>query len=193
VDGKDSGLVTPATLAIQGEDPSRIRFVKSGFRPAEVSITSELLAAGAVTSRLEAIPAPRPVTVVARGNYPFDVVDGRRVLSGAATSHEVRVTGARVLRLQAPAFLLDYQVRVPANAASPFEIEVPDLGRISIRSTMETCRVTLGGKDVGFPPITEMRVAAGTYDVALDCPDGREVRGASVTIVGGQTLLAKIP
>ena len=62
----------------------------------------------------------------------------------------------------------------------------PDLGRLTIRTPLETCNVWVGGRDLGYPPITEQKLAAGNYRVEIQCPDGN-TRTEQVTIDGGKS------
>ena len=44
----------------------------------------------------------------------------------------------------------------------------------------------IGGRDFGYPPLSEQPLAPGTYEVVLKCPDGGG-KNARVTIESGQT------
>jgi hypothetical protein len=46
--------------------------------------------------------------------------------------------------------------------------------------------VFIAGRDLGFPPITDHRVAAGTYRVELRCPDEGDNKTATVSVPAGQ-------
>jgi hypothetical protein len=45
--------------------------------------------------------------------------------------------------------------------------------------------VVIAGRDLGFPPITNHKLAAGNYRVELKCPDGNN-KTAAVAIAPGQ-------
>jgi serine/threonine protein kinase len=131
------------------------------------------------------------VRVEATGTYPFEITDGRRIISAAAASHAVSVAPGQVLRLRATTYLLDYPFEVDGSRRT-IEVQAPELGRLTVRSSMETCQVLVNGHELGFPPIDSQLVAAGTYSVQLKCPDGQIVRGSGVAIVAGQTSIAKV-
>jgi hypothetical protein len=192
VDGSDTGLTTPADVPLGRGTPNLIRLTKKGFQPIESRLTSAVLQAGAVSYHLpEAETAT--VKVAAAGSYPFEVLDGKRLLSRAASSHELNVAPHRILRLRASAYLLDYPFKVDGGGGRAMQVQAPELGKLTIRSAMETCQVSVDGRDLGFPPINAQLVAAGTYSVQLKCPDGRTIRGTAITVVAGQTLIAKVP
>jgi hypothetical protein len=44
----------------------------------------------------------------------------------------------------------------------------------------------IGNRDFGNPPLSEVPLAVGAYDVQLKCPDA-ESKSAKVTIAAGQT------
>ena len=59
-------------------------------------------------------------------------------------------------------------------------------GALTIRTPLETCKVSIGGRDLGFPPITDQKLAAGNYRVrACAAPTATEAQ-ISVTIEAGQ-------
>jgi hypothetical protein len=62
---------------------------------------------------------------------------------------------------------------------------VPAPGTLTIRTPLETCTVVIAGRDLGFPPITNLKLAAGNYRVELKCPDGNN-KTAAVAIAPGQ-------
>jgi serine/threonine protein kinase len=191
VDGKDSGLVTPYEMPIGDETPRRVQLSKKGFRSSDVPVTAALLTAGLMTVTLAAdVP---DVRVSISSSYPVEVYDGRRKLAGPSRSLEVTVPSRRVLRLSAPEQLLDYPFRVEASSGRSMEVEAPELGKVTIRTAMETCRVLLDGQDLGYPPLVGLSVAAGTYAVQLKCPDGRTIRGAPITVQPGDLQIAKVP
>jgi hypothetical protein len=192
LDGQDTGYLTPAEIPLSTILPRRIKLKKKGFQAAEQQLASADLDAGTVSIRLL---ADEPVTVRLRatGSYPFEITDGKRVLSALATSHDVFVPVPSSLRLRASPQLLDYAFRVDAAAGSTFQVKVPGLGGLTIRSAMETCQISANGHDLGFPPVNNQSVAAGTYDLQLSCPDGQKVRGSPVTVVAGETRIARIP
>jgi serine/threonine-protein kinase len=192
VDGRDTGLTTPADVTVGDPPPARIRLTKRGFQAVESRVTDALLKTGSVTLRLPPAEVPT-VKVTATGSYPFEVLDGKRLLSPMATSHDLNVPSQRVLRLQAPSYLLDYPIKIDQAGGRAMQIQAPELGKLTIRSTMETCQVSVNGRDFGFPPINGQLIAAGTYNVQLRCPDGSTLRGGPVTVVAGQTLIAKVP
>lgn len=190
LDGRDTRLLTPATIEIGDPAPKRLRLTRRGFQPIETPITEATIAGGALNYRLTAAEQPS-VKIEATGTYPFEITDGRRVLSASATSHSLSVAPGQVLRLRATTYLLDYPFKVDGSRRM-MEVQAPELGRLTVRSTMETCQVLVNGHELGFPPITSQLVAAGTYSVHLKCPDGQIVRGSGVTIVAGQTSIAKV-
>jgi hypothetical protein len=86
--------------------------------------------------------------------------------------------------------MLDMPINAdPSSARRSYT--VPELGRLTIRTTLETCRVSIGGRDFGFPPINEQKLAAGSYRVKLSCPDGDD-RSQTVAVAPGQVRMEVI-
>jgi hypothetical protein len=135
---------------------------------------------------MKLVPEPTGIGVAVTGSYPFEVWDGSRRISSAATRHDLAVDSARTLRLRAPEVLLDSPLRVDGAIGSRVSAAAPALGRLTLRTTLETCKVVIGGHDFGYPPLTAQPVAAGSYEVQLRCPDGT-TRSSRVSVIAGET------
>ena len=182
IDGRDVGLVTPVDVAVADITGSHVRVSKSGYRSADVRAAETQIKNGVVLVRLDA--AATSIAVTVSGSYPFEVLDGSRVISAASTRHEFSVPGPRVLRLRAADYMLDAPLRAESGSGR-VSYTVPEPGRLTIRTPLETCEVSINNKEIGFPPISDQKLAAGNYRVQLSCPDGSE-RKVSVTIAPGQ-------
>jgi eukaryotic-like serine/threonine-protein kinase len=196
INGNPTGLLTPAQIAVNDLKGATVQLSKSGFRPHVVRAGETQIRSGVVQVRLDPVgsgpptppAAPTPpagpsaLSITLRGPYPFEVVDGSRVIDASSTEHTLSVAGPRVLRLRNADYMLDYPVRVEAGrtSASP-----PELGRLTVRTPLETCKVWVAGRDLGYPPITDQKLAAGTYRVEVRCPDG-DTKAEAVTIEGGK-------
>ena len=181
VAGRDSGQ-TPADVPLDDIRAGRVRVSLRGYRAAAVSATQSQVDAGVVLVTLEA--APTGVDVQASGAYPFEIWDGNTRVSPSSARHDITVEPNRTLRLVAPGVLLNMPVRVgPSGRVSA---SAPELGRLTLLTTFETCKVVIGGRDFGYPPLTDQPLAPGTYDVVLKCPDGSG-KNSRVTIASGET------
>jgi hypothetical protein len=132
-------------------------------------------------------PAPPPAVMVAvsmSAVYPFQVMDGSRVLSEASTSHNFQHSNSRTLRVVAADVFLDQAVRVDGGDDRRFEYTAPGLGVIDIRAARGDCRVLIGKRDLGFLPLKPVRVVAGDYEVSLSCPDGVNPRNTTTVTQG---------
>ena len=183
VSGRDAG-VTPADVALDDIRSGRVRVAMRGYRGAAVTASASQIDAGVVLVTLES--APSGVEVQLAGSYPFEVWDGTTRLSPRAARHEVTVEPPRTLRLVASDVLLNSSLRVDRAAGTRMSASAPALGKLTLLTTFETCKVTIGGRDFGYPPLTDQPLAPGTYDVVLKCPGG-EGKNARVTIASGQT------
>ncbi len=189
VEGETTPRTTPVELPRSALAGRTIRLSQSGFEPLETTVTEAQVASGVLELRLA--PVPVAVAVSVSGSYPFAVYEGRRELSGEADSHTLRLAGRRTLRLRAPAVFLDHPVTVDTSSGRPLRLEAPGLGRLTVRTALETCTISLDGQSLGFPPIVERQVAAGTHRLQLSCPDG-QAQTATITIAAGETHLELI-
>jgi hypothetical protein len=91
--------------------------------------------------------------------------------------------------MRAPDYFLDQAIRVDNVSGRRVDLEAPDLGRVSIRSNLETCDVVIAGRNLGPPPIIGQAIAAGSYRIDVTCPDKTQSRRDSVTVSAGQDVV----
>jgi hypothetical protein len=182
IDGSDIGLTTPLDVAVADLTAQKVRVAKKGFKTTDVRAAETQLRSGYVLVKLS--PVVEGMSVTLSGSYPFEVLEGSRVLSAAATRHSLNLPAATTLRLRASAYMLDMPLKADA-ASGRVSYTVPDAGRLIVRTPLETCKVFIGGRDFGFPPVPEQRLAAGRYRVELRCPDG-DNRSTTVSVLAGQ-------
>jgi len=133
----------------------------------------------------EAVPAAAQIAVTATGPYAFAIFDGGRVVSPAATSHELNVAAGKKLRLVAAEYSLNQSVTVEATPDKRAEFQVPALGRLTIRSGLETCTVKIGDRTLGNPPVNNVSIAGGSYQVDIVCPNG-QIKSQFVNVTAGR-------
>ncbi len=137
---------------------------------------------------------PKPaamVTVSLSGNYPFEVFDGPKSISGASPSHELKQPAGKSLRVAAPQYFLNQTVRVEGSTTQPFDYAAPGLGSLDVRSPQETCDVVIAGRKLGNPPLSIKEIAAGQYKVDIVCA-GETVKTQFATVRAGQNSVAAI-
>jgi hypothetical protein len=139
-----------------------------------------------------AAPRPGNVAVALSAAYPFEVRDGARVISPAATTHELSAqSNGRMLRLVAPDVMLDHPVKIDGDADNRFEYSPPGLGQINIRAARGDCKAIIGKRDLGYAPWKPVQVTAGDYRVELVCPDGLNPF-QQITVTQGRTAEVRI-
>ena len=162
-----------------------------GARGASRGTSSRGTTSGAPDKPAAPPPSGPTIEVTLTGGYPFEVVDGSRVISAAATSHELKQQVGKALVLRAPQYFLNQTVRVEGSANQPFEFAVPGLGSLAVRSTQETCDVAIQNKKLGNPPLTVKEIAAGSYKVDLVCGSD-VVKSAYATVQAGHESVVPI-
>ncbi len=123
--------------------------------------------------------------VAIHGSYAFEVLDAGKVISLAAPSHEIPVRGRRTLRVRSAQYLLDQAVQVDPLDPRSRDVTIPEPGFLTLRWAAEDCSARIGDIDLGFPPVQERPIAAGTFLVRFTCPAGVE-KQATVTVRPGQ-------
>jgi hypothetical protein len=200
VNGVDTGRVTPADVEVEAGAPSlpSVTLTSPAHKPVTARLTPDDVKKGNLRLRLEALPPPPkpqpqpqvqaaapPPEVVTRvamsGEYPFEVLDGNRVVSVSATSHAFTAKGKPRLRIRNPDYFLDQPVQIDGSKA--FDWTAPGLGKLFM-TVPPLCTVTIAGRNLGDPPIQET-MAAGTYAAEVTC-DG-QVKRQTFSIAAGET------
>jgi serine/threonine-protein kinase len=182
VNGVDTGRVTPTSVP-RPTLPATVELMLAGYKPGGGALTEKDLAAGAREFRLarEAVA----VRLTATAPFEFELVQGSKVISQAATRHEVTLapnSGTVVARNRE--IFLDSPIAVDYQRPQ-VSTTLPAPGQVAIFSAVETCAVIVDGQDLGFPPIQRRPIAAGNHTVAIKCQGGKG-DSQRVTITTGE-------
>ena len=191
VNGTSITAVTPTSITVTRQAATRLRLTKTGFAPSDTSVTAEAILSGKIVLRLEPVRLD-PVTISASGPYPFEILEGTRLLSPASETHELRLVGKRTLRLSAPAVYLDQYVTVDPAVRQQWSVEAPETGtmRIYAGDALGQCRAFVGTTDLDLGPWNPLFLVPNTYKVRLDCPDGK-LRQQIHTVQAGELKQVK--
>ena len=186
VDGEVTRVQTPVTVPFRGGFPDVIRLTRGGFQPIDLEVPD---APGPTLRIVTALGTRVPTGRLAlSGPYPFEVWQGARRLSNAATEHEVRLqAGAVALRVRSSEFFLDQRINAEVRADERREVRIDAPGRLTVFSQPGNCEIVIDGRAVGFPPIQGQVVAAGDHAVSRQCPDESQNVSQSLTVEPGQT------
>ncbi len=188
--GRDTGLITPPTCPVElSQLPARARFELAGFRAEETDLTSETVQGQTVSVTL----SPREVgprgRLVGNGEYAFEVLDGRRVISASSERHDVAVSGVRSLRLRSDRYFLDQNLRVNLVEGGIVQVSAPPLGSVTITAVgaLANCQVFINDRmvDGGTLPVSSRAIASGVHRVRLSCGSG-ETQTRTVTVLPHQ-------
>ena len=174
LNGVDTGKVTPATLAIGGSGKSEITLALKGYKPLTAALTADDMEAGKKNFRLGVEPQAVRLTVTSA--FPVELVQGSKVISPAATKHEVTVQpGGASVSARNGELLLNQVLPIDFTRARA-ESTIRAAGILAVFAqggTLETCSVEVDGTDLGNPPISKKAIAAGPHTVQLKCADGK--------------------
>ncbi|MGC4083186.1 MAG: protein kinase [Vicinamibacterales bacterium] len=127
--------------------------------PAPAPTASAATATPPAETRAIDTPAPARaasapvVSVSLAGGYPFEVLDGGKVISPASAAHDLKIAAGKSIVVAAPKYLLRQSVRVEGSASRGFDWTAPGLGKLDVRSAQETCDVMIGDRKLGNPPL----------------------------------------
>jgi hypothetical protein len=184
LDDSDSGFVTPAEIRLDsGRLPKRVRLVKRGYVPQDIPIDAPVLAEGIERSLSR---TAEPTTITFSGDYPFELVEGSRLLQAAAPSHELKITERRTIRMRAPEVFLDRAVTVEPGAGRR-EVSAPRVASLTIRTipSYENCLVSIANHSQEGLPFVVPAIVEGPQDVRVSCPDGRTLQRRIQIVRGG--------
>ena len=176
-------LTTPETLAFRGSFPEAVELRRPGYEPVEVEVPP-----GRGPTRIVGAPLDaRPVgTVAVSGPYPFEVWSGGRRLSSAATEHVARLlAGPATLRLRSADVFLDQRFQVQVAPGRRATLRAPGVGRLTVYSRPGNCEILVDGRTVGFSPVRDLRVAAGSHLIARRCPNAEQNASERRTVSAG--------
>ncbi|HEX5217228.1 MAG TPA: serine/threonine-protein kinase [Vicinamibacterales bacterium] len=173
LNGVDTGKVTPATLSIGGSGKSEITLALKGYKPLTAALTSDDVDAGKKNFRLGLEPQAVRLTVTSA--FPVELVQGSKVISPAATKHEVTVQpGGANVSARNGELLLNQVVPIDfTRGRAEATIRAAGILAVFAQGALETCSVEVDGTDLGNPPISKKAVAAGSHTVQLKCADGK--------------------
>ena len=182
LNGTDTGLVTPASLSVSANGTNAVDLSLKGYRPLSVTLTAADLQSGTRELRLtrEAVPVRLSVSAP----YAFEVMQGTRVLSAAATQHELTVQPGGAVSVRSADLLLNSPLTIDYQRPQA-AVTLPAPGTLAVFAAVETCSVVVDGRDLGFPPIARKLIAPGSHTVILRCPGGKEDT-RRINIVSGE-------
>jgi len=187
LNGQSIGEVTPAPVTFAGPGPHTLRLSKRGFVSQDVNLTAADLTAPSLRYSLVAAEVPK-VAVNITSAYPVEVISGRETLAGPGVSHSLSVPSGTRLRVVSREHLLDAGV----VASGRTNYTSPSLGKLTVLTKFETCKVKIGDRMLGFPPITRMPIVAGQYRVDIVCDSGNNPPSVFVTVAANETATARI-
>jgi serine/threonine-protein kinase len=171
INGTPTGKTTPAQIPISRGNPAAVELTLKGYQRLEANLSDADLTAGAKEFRL--VRESGPVRLTISAVYPFELVQGGKVISSSARQHELTVApGGATIRARSAEYLLDVPVAVDYQR-SQIDTTLPALGSLTVFSAVETCSVIVDGQDLGFPPIPRKQVTVGSHTVTLKCQDGK--------------------
>jgi predicted Ser/Thr protein kinase len=174
----ETGRVTPAEVEVDTSRPlPKVKLSRAGREPITARLNPDDVRAGSLLLRFPGDDKPAPAVsqtpvpesrtrVTMSGDYPFEVLDGNRVISATAQSHEFTVPGHPRLRIRNQEYFLDQPVQVDGSRPV-FEWQAPGLGTLRLIAG-ETCNVAIANVKLGEPPI-QQTMAAGNYTAQVTC------------------------
>jgi hypothetical protein len=186
MNGSDTGKITPASVSFAGMASRSLEMSLKGYTTITAAVSDADLKSGGKEFKFEREAGPVRLTI--SGPFGFEVYQGSKLLDASATHHEVTAQpGAGAVTVRNSDILLSSTIGVDYQHGS-MDVSLPATGTLAVFSSNETCKVTVDGQDVGFPPIPAKKIASGSHSVMLKCPDGKD-ETRRVTVSPGEKAL----
>ena len=181
LDGQDIGQTTPASIPLEEPYPQTIALSLDGYESVSASVPPA--EGDSVEMAFELIREETFGRVVLAGSYRFEVLIGERVIREADSEHDVTLrTGTATLRIVNPEYFLDRRFTIEVAEGAREQLIAPELGSLTVLSNPGNCEIFIDARSIDYQPVTR-DVAPGTFRVSRRCPDERENRAQSVTVV----------
>ena len=186
VDGKETGLITPADVAVTACNPHKVALRLEGYKEVAADLGKD---GSPVDVTLSRIPAG---WITIASSYPVEVLEaGRKIGSGGEAIK--LASGSHTLTVRNEALFVEAKVSITVQADKKISSKapLPGVGALTVLASPSNCKISVNGRDIGAPPINDLQLAEGTYVVrAVYVPTG-EAKESSVTITAGGS--ARIP
>ncbi len=213
LDGHDTGLLTPATVAeIEPDSPHALVVVLDGWTAANVSLNVQAGALEEVRLTLERTPLGVNEHLV---TITTDPPDARVQLDSAwhegGSPYSLRVSARRYrLRVVRDGYrMFERAISLPGGQESSMRIDLErERGRAALaregertgsshpgRVTIDArpwCNVSLDGTPLGQTPIVNRAVASGTHTVSCTNPELGRSRTVQIQVTPGETSRTRI-
>ena len=181
LDGVATGQTTPADVKIAAG--GSIRLELRSYEGREAVVSESDLRNQTVEYELKSIEGPR-VDVRITGSYEFEVFEGSKKLSDAATEHKLPARVGQELTLRDAKHFLDQKVRVQARGGRVGPITAPELGDIVLTGN-ESCLVYIDGLRADYLR-RPLSMASGTRLFTFKCKDGTSLPALRLKIAPGE-------
>jgi tRNA A-37 threonylcarbamoyl transferase component Bud32 len=183
LDGKPTGLSTPADVPVPVCGDHTVALALSGYKDAQAKLTGGAAEPAPVSLSLARIAAG---FVSINAPYALDVLlEGKRI--GAAREKIKLPAGRHTLTLRNEELFVERSltVNIAADQTVTPAASLPALGRVTILASPSNCVISINGRELGPPPIIDQELASGTYKVrAVYVPTG-EAKESTVTVPSG--------
>ena len=176
---------TPAQISLDPAKDHKLVVSLEGYAAQELR-----LPAGKIPASLQLTlePAGPPGSLAVVSSYPVDVIWKGKLLAKGQVSPKVNLPpGRHALQVVSPSHFLKKDVGVEIKSGATAGVEMPGLGRISIKANPDNCEVSIDGVFVDYPPILDRAIAEGPHSVTFKWPDGLK-RDEAVQVGKGQIV-----
>jgi serine/threonine protein kinase len=186
VDGKDTGLRTPATLELTTSPPHRLEVKLDGYEPFKGAVDKDTpLHLEVYLTQMQQLPA----TISYQGDFPVSIYNGKTLLMDSSSTASTQLpSGAYTLTLSSTknAFINDVR-SVTVSPGQKTILKAPPMGTVTMSANPSNCNIYMDGIFLDLSPIFDYPVQSGAHSIRFVWPKLNLEKTKSVSLNPGQT------
>lgn len=186
VDGKDTGLRTPATVELSTAPPHRLEVKLDGYEPFTGNIDKDTpLHLQVILTQMPQLPG----SIVYQGEFPVTIFNGKtQVLDTSVSGTAQLPPGNYTLTLSSSknAFINDVR-NVTVSPGGKVILKAPSMGAITMSANPSNCTIYMDGVLLDLAPIFDFPVQSGTHSIRFVWTKLNLEKTKSVALSKGQS------
>jgi len=183
LDGKDTGLKTPAAITIDPHKMHEVQLQLAGYEPMKQSVDQN------PPANLLLQMKPLPGQLLYKGKVPVSIYSDKKLLFNAADGSSLSLpAGSYTLTLISTnkAFIKDVQT-IEVKPQETTTIAGPETGSLSITANPSNCKIFIDGVFVDTPPIFGLSLQTGDHQIRVAWEKQGKEKTIAITVAAGQT------
>jgi PEGA domain len=183
VDGKDTGLKTPASISVDPHQMHEVQLQLAGYEPLKHSVDQN------PPANLLLQMKPLPGQLQYKGKIPVSIYSDKKLLFNAtdgATFSLPAGTYTLTMITTNKAYIKDVQT-IEVKPQEVSTIAPPETGSLSITANPSNCKIFINGVFIDSPPIFDLPLQAGNHQIRVAWEKQGKDKTIDITVAAGQS------